>query len=978
MNIPNLLENISSEPEDTVLMETAVEYKNFLTTNCAEGCVLNIIHLNIRSLQRNYDELVILVNSLKNIDIIILSETFILSEVSFFAIDGYSIFYNHAEFNKNDGVVMYIKNNLNIISVDTIKLSQITLLRAIFTYNNITHGITSFYRMPAAGAETFITEFSQYLTELNKNMIEIYVGDVNIDLLNKDSRLVNEYCSLADSNGYISYINKTTRVTSTTSSCLDHFFVRNIACKNHIKASGFVLQNAITDHYTVLLNLHYNKKNKIGIPKEKTISKIDFNKLDSLLSSEKWTNVFNSQNPIYATNSFVNTFNTHLKSCTTKIKLKKKEIKLTPWITHGIMRSIRKRDNLKKRILRTLQPSDNQISHFKTYRNVLTKCIKTAKYNYYKQKINNSGNNYKNIWNCINEVSGYRQRKYNKIQCLKINNQNISDPSEIAEQFNDHFINIGIEMAKKIVNLTTTSDSMPRNHINSIFIPPINHNNLISIINKLKINSSPGKDGITPKVIKLTHIHIIHALQHIINLIISTGTVPSCFKLSVVTPIHKSGSKSDKNNYRPISQINCFAKIFETYIKNCLLSFLKTYNLLSDKQYGFLSGLSTESAMNQLVSEVLGGFNAQRCSVAVFLDLARAFDTVPHTRLLGKLEGLGVRGKALNLIESYLSNRLQYVKVDDTYSEPKCIKIGIPQGTVLGPLLFLVYINDLYGIVANSNIISYADDTAIICSADNWDEAKSKTEHELDKVKRWLDTNFLTLNVQKTRFVAFSVLANHQPLYKTIKISDNNTIEKTNNIKYLGIVIDQHLRWDCHANYLAQKLRKFTYIFYTLRNILNNQMLKLVYSSLIESIIRYGINIWGSLLPTHVYNLQIAQNSILKIMFKLERLFPTYELYTKNQVCNVKQIYFHTLLCWIFKSKKTLQTVSHPYQTRSNTEGFYTRNKYNSFICQRQPEYLGPKHYNYLPDYLKAITSFKKFSKSLKTYILNNFHAFKD
>jgi len=974
MNICDIIETIFSEPEDTVVVRDVNELNDHLQVKERK---LNIIHLNIRSLQKNYDELVILVNSLaqSEIDIIVLSETFVVAEINYFNLPGYNIFYNNASLNNHDGTVVYLKEYISP-SVEITKLAEVTLLRVVFEFNHINHGIVAFYRPPSANVETFLTDFSKYIVDLTKTDVEIWVGDVNIDLLDNSNRSTINYNSIADSHGYISYINKPTREAISSSTCIDHFFVRNLAHKNKINITGFVMNNSITDHYTTLLNLNYNVNFNQNLNRHKTIYKIDYDRLNEQLAVEQWEGVYHCNDPIFATDSLYSIINSHLKRCTYSIHLNKKQTKLKPWITTGIVNSIRTRDKLKRKILRNVNVNEEHIQYYKNYRNALTKLIKQAKYQYYKQKLDNTNNNYKEFWKIINEASGHKQQKKPHFSELNVDGKCIKDNFEIAQRFNNFFINVGTQMANSIRNFELPVTNSLYNNYQSIFIPPITTNDLILLINKLKNNSAPGPDGISPNTLKKIHQFILGPLQHIFNLIIKTGIVPHQLKTSVVTPIYKNGDRKEMTNYRPISQINCFGKVLEMYLKNLLTAYLKKHSILSNKQYGFLRGFSTEDAINALVSGVLDHFNEDKCVIGIFLDLAKAFDTVPHQRLLQKLETIGIRGGALRLFNSYLSERFQRVKINGTLSDPCIVRMGIPQGTVLGPILFLIYINDLYSYSATSDIISYADDTAILYSAKDWDAAKNMAEKELSKIKEWLDGNFLTLNVAKTKFLTFSIFQSRQPNFNKIEVTQTESVEKVKFVKYLGIMVDQHLRWDYHTDYIAKKVRKSTHIFYSLRNILTAKMLRTVYSSIIESIIRYGIIVWGSLLPVNLYGLQIAQNALLRVMLDLDRLSSINSLYVKHEMLNIKSIYYHSLLCWFHRNKTSFQAISHDYETRNKCKGFFTREKFNKYICQRQTFFNGPKHYNSLPSEIKDIKQFRRFSAVLRQYILSHFDDF--
>lgn len=341
-----------------------------------------------------------------------------------------------------------------------------------------------------------------------------------------------------------------------------------------------------------------------------------------------------------------------------------------------------------------------------------------------------------------------------------------------------------------------------------MFLRPVTSLDIIKYIKSLKTDSAPSLDGISNKLIKIIHPHIIIPLKHIINLIFETGIVPYHFKISVITPIHKPGPTNKIQNYQPISLINNLAKIFEKALKDRLVTFLKTNNTLSSNQYGFTEGISTADAIQHLTSEITNNMDNSLKTIVVFMDLARAFDTVPHKQLLNVLEHSGIRGTALSVFEGYLTDRHQHTKINKTISSPEIIKSGVPQGTILGPILFITYINSLLNMNLGGIAISYADDMALIFEGQTWIETKQKVMLGVNQVKYWLETFKLSLNLQKTNYIAFSPTNKNRPDFDNINITEDDSITSSEKTKYLGIVIDQHLKWHHHINYVVTRIRK--------------------------------------------------------------------------------------------------------------------------------------------------------------------------
>ena len=358
--------------------------------------------------------------------------------------------------------------------------------------------------------------------------------------------------------------------------------------------------------------------------------------------------------------------------------------------------------------------------------------------------------------------------------------------------------------------------------------------------------------------------------MHIINLIFKTGKIPEKFKESIVIPIYKnSGNKEEISNYRPISLINNLGKIFEKCIKDRLINFLSSNNILSENQFGFAEERSTADTMYELIKEITNELDSSSKTIAVFLDLARAFDTVSHPVLLDILFSYGVGGTVLDVFRNYLNDRTQYVKVNKTLSQPLKVNMGVPQGTVLGPILFTVYINTLCNLDIGGRVISYADDTALVFSSFSWDSVRSKLINGFNRVKILLDNIKLTLNVNKTNYIAFTITGINRPNFNSIIVNSlNQPIKEVLFTKYLGIIIDCNLKWENHIQYLCKKIRCLIHKFYQMREFLQQKLLIMFYKSLVEPLLRYGIIVWGGAYNVHLHPLKVIQNSIIKIIKK--------------------------------------------------------------------------------------------------------------
>ena len=466
---------------------------------------------------------------------------------------------------------------------------------------------------------------------------------------------------------------------------------------------------------------------------------------------------------------------------------------------------------------------------------------------------------------------------------------------------------------------------------------------------------------------------ICEPLSALLNESAKLGVFPRSLKEARVTPLFKGGDNVPKS-YRPISNLSKIAKIFEKIIANRLMSFFSKYDIISKFQFAYRPNHSTTDILHAILDYIYKGLNHNETIIAVFLDLSQAFSTLPIDILLTKLNNYGIRGKMLDWFESYLTNRYQYVQINSERSDMKQVSIGVPQGSTLGPLLFMVYINDFF---TCSELISYsyADDKTLLHKDKNADNLFSYVNRNLKRIYTWLCVNKLKLNVNKSKLMVFTNKKNF--VYSNVNIGDQQ-VGITNQIKLLGLEIDEKLTFKNHIKKTCSKLSYVSHIltrFYTLPQAVR----KKVYYAYAHPIMNYGISLWGSSYITHIRPLIRVQNSLVKkISYNYNKNIS--DIYKKEKILNIDSLKKYALLCNMHKiisnhAPLLLQELIHD-SFFSSTK--YTRNRdlirkpaVKLTIMKRSFCWAAPTIFNSIPDYIKK-NNYKNFKSRIFDYLVEH------
>ena len=913
------------------------------------GSFISFYFLNINGLKTNFDEFVLNHQSIANsFDIICLAET---------NVDSCDINTNRYQLSsdylcldipklpdkqKGSGLALYYRKSLKLSLVEELcnygTDSRFQILGGkLKTATGFLHFLV-IYRFHACAVQDFCSELDALLETINGPCI--ILGDFNINCFSFDpSQAVTNvdtelYVNSLLGKGFSPLISKGTRFDNhinNTVTCIDQIWINMLS--QNIRSG--VISSSVSDHLPIFSFIPVTPSSILAQPnlvntsnKKYAVTPVTLdtfsNRIPHLISS---TSCYSHEgHSVAQTFSFFHhELATVHDECLIDKNPKSSSRSFTehPWISVALARSSKVKNILYKRWIRSkgslheastcneYLEERERYNEYRNYRSKLRDLIKVSKTNYFKDLFEKNNGNARKTWGVINKIR-CKMKGSSPPPYIEFNQQLITDRRTMSSLFNSYFTEVANKLNDdKYGNAVPPADDYRKflgvRCCNSILLYDIEPDEIVKIISSFNNNKS---SDLCVRAIKHVRHEIAPILSTLFNKCMAAGIFPAELKIAKVIPLFKSGKRHILSNYRPISILPLFSKIFEKLLHIRMTSFFDKENILSENQFGFRKKHSTVHALNTAVSSVTQSMNDRCCSIGLFIDFSKAFDTIKHDILLRKLEHYGIRGLALDLLTDYLSSRFQYVTLDGVCSDLLPISIGVPQGSVLGPLLFIVYINDIANCVSDSNkslFILFADDTNIFIQAKTIIEAQSIAESTLQSVSYYLFANYLHINIKKTKYVVFNSSRRNPPPCKITL--DSLTLTRVRAIKFLGVILDEKLDWSNQTSSIVCKLSKTCGVLYDLGKSLPASLRAPVVNALVNSHISYGITVWGGN-PSNLVKVFTSQKKCIRSLFKLghrKKVKGVYiyghtkSIFTKNMLLSAHNLYNYSMILDAFK-----------------------------------------------------------------------------
>ena len=947
--------------------------------NFSNNCNFSLMHLNIRSIPLHFTELLCYLDSL-NIEfkLIALSETALNDTHTDFKMPNYNCEIDVRPKRKGGGVSLYIHSALQYKLRRDLQLcgdANSVFIEIYKTTTNTKHNIICgcVYRPPSMSLNIFNDMMTTSFNKMQHENKYLYItGDFNVNTLFnvKGGLSTQQFKNIFSSNYCFPFINKPTRVTDHSASLIDNIY-SNIPSQNCF--SG-ILKTSISDHYGIFcIDNDCNLNNdKVQIVKRSFTLKNIAN-FKNCLQNVTWDFVYLSDDIESAYQRFQGVLdqllNTNFKKQTYTMNYKNRH----PWMTAALRAQIKQKNKLHS--LAISSRDDKIMDDYKETKKNLQSALRNSEITYFSNQLDIHRNDMGKSWKVLRNILGKDHNKRKKHHSFFINNNYVTDSLQIANAFNKFFVSIGSLLAKKI-----KSDVNPLlyvdNNVNSIATFEVTSNRVRNVILSLN-NSSAGHDELPPFVAKSCIEEFIEPLTYMINESLRTGICPSELKIARVVPIFKSGDPSLLTNYRPISVLSFFSKVFERIVYDYLFDFICTNNILYDYQFGFRPGHSTQQAIITLIDKITKSLDNGDIVISLFIDLKKAFDTVDHRILLRKLYAYGIRGTMLKWIESYLSGRTQYVVFDGQESEIHGIQCGVPQGSILGPLLFILYMNDICNVSDIFFAIMYADDTSLVVNGKDLNALIQLLNTALIDLCTWFKANRLSLNTTKTFYMIFHrARIKHMSGVADSIVMDNTILAKTSSLKYLGVIVDHKLNWIEHISYVRNKVSKGIGIMYKARRFLNKKSLLSLYHSYIYPYLIYCIEAWGCAAPSHLHSLFLLQKKIVRIMTFAPYLAHTEPIFNSLELLPVEKIFINRVSIVMFKFSCNMlpDPIAKLYSKNKDYHSHNTRNKNHLKVPTGTKNFTSnsARIWNTISTKIDVKVTFVQFKANLKLYLLNN------
>ena len=792
----------------------------------------------------------------------------------------------------------------------------------------------------------------------DKNADILLLGDFNFNLAVK-----NNWTTVTSMLGLSQLIQNYTRVTKKTKTLIDHIYTNNT---NKIK-KPMITQSSISDHYAIFCT-YISKLPKLTNKGHEYIRYRSFKKFNEMyflndIASMSFKDIYDSLDP----NKSLDLLQMMLRTATDKhAPLRTKPVKhrdIPPWMTSDIIHCMSLRDSYKK---------DKEEEKYKAMKNKVSKMVNAAKTTYFDSLIENKKDT-ATLWRALNAFTNKSHKKPKLSTSIS------------PEEFNQHFLSV--------VDRTLSSDQIKASkdftcHENLInfckekedevifSIPFLTVYEVGKLITDLGIKKSMGPENIPAYILQLALPYIVEPLTFIYNLCISKNIFPAALKIAKVIPLPKTNDRSDPNNFRPISLLPLLSKPLERHIQKHLYQYLNTRSLLHLHQSGFRPRHSCQTTLINLCDSWLSSINKSEMVGALFLDFRKAFDLVNHTILLKKLLLYLPNSPTIHFFQSFLENRYQFVYLNKSNSKKGAITAGIPQGSVIGPLLFLIYINDM-PLHLNNDLTNtlFADDASLHTSSNNINNINLNLQNGLNNVNEWCINNNMSIHPDKTKSMVITTRQKHQrePLLLTLSLGTTK-IEQVNKHKVLGLTLDSELCWRAHTESLCKRLSKNVHLLSRLNKFASKPALKLFFEAQINSLINYASTLWDNCAGEYLKKINSMHRRAVK------NIIPNKGISTdaKFVSLNILPLSKHLMYNKAIVVHKIIHDKAPPYLTPLLKKASTRYGSTNLIlplpridICKSSLAYSGSLIWNTLPDDIKNINSISKFKKHLRRHLFD-------